>query len=263
MKFFHCVAPSPGSRPSVKVKVPAGWKSRINQLIAFHFLVFLIYLVSGRTGLLESPLAGGTVSEFIRHSLDLSSRSQDLRAHWWSSIFTYQFVHFRAGELILSMSMLWLFGHILAGTLGMRRVIRLYFISVTVSAIVFILSHLIFPVFSGPNGVMEGAFGGVLGLMTVTVFLYGRHRLHIGHKLQVPLRTVYLAALFLSLILVYKHNIAYILVYVSAIYAGFRYAEIIKSEPVPAAAGTEEEIPAAEAPGGEKIRGVLLSAPAA
>ncbi len=228
MKIYaKAIEQNPRAQPSFEM--PIELKTGINLLIILHLLLFILYSISGWTGLLQQPWADGTVDDFIRYYLAASSLPDGFQSHWLSSIFTYQFVHFSKGELLLSISMLWLFGHILQSKLGQIKTLMLYFMFVILSAIVFNLSHLIFPIFSGPGGIMEGAFGGTLGIMTITVFLYGKYRLHLSKNIHFPLWKIYVAALLLSFIFVYKHNIAYILVYVSSIYIATQYAEKIET----------------------------------
>jgi membrane associated rhomboid family serine protease len=220
--YYDCI----GKYSSAKkyFELPAFLKDKLNLLIVIHLLTFAVYIIVKLDGWLDQPVNGETVKEFIRHFFALSSRAQDFLSQWSISIFTYQFIHLNWGELLLSISMLWLFGHILQNKLAQSRIILYYFILVTISAIVFNLSHLIFPIYSGPGGRMEGAFGGVLGIMTTTVFFYGKIKFHIFRNLYLQLWQIYALAILLSLEVVYKNNIAYILVYICSIYIGIRYA---------------------------------------
>ena len=205
-------------------KFSTSLRSQLNILLLLHVLFFAFYYVLVWNGLLSFPWADGTVDDHIRRSLAVSSGAQSWPFRWTTSLFTYQFIHLSAGELLLSISMLWLFGHILKSRIGQWKVIAFYFMLAIVSALVFNFSHLVFPIFSDPGGFMEGAFGGVLGVMTTTVLLYGNHQFRIGRNISFRLWQVYLIALLLSLIFVYKNNMACILVYVFNLYAGMKYA---------------------------------------
>ncbi len=198
------------SQTSTSFEFSTGLRSQLNLLILLHILFFV------------------ALDDRIYSSLAVSSRSQDWPFNWTTSLFTYQFVYLNVGELLLSVSMLWLFGHILKKRVGQWKVIIFYFALAFISALVFNLSHLVFPIFSGPGGFMEGAFGGVLGVMTAGVMLYGRHRFQMGKYISFRLWQVYSFALLLSFMMVYKNNVAYVLVYACNIYLGIKYAKLLE-----------------------------------
>jgi membrane associated rhomboid family serine protease len=209
---------------SRSVAIPAGLKSEINLLVFVHLLFFLLYAVIDRTGLFEQSLADGTVSDFIGTRLALSHRIEDMQSYWWAGIFTYQFVHSDFLELILSVGLLWLFGHILKTKIGERKVILLYVTCVTFAAIAFFLSHFVFRIFSADTGIMEGAFCGTLGIMTACVIYSGTSQLHLYGGKSVALWKVFVFGTAFYLISFYQHNMAYILMLICSSYTGYRYA---------------------------------------
>ncbi len=224
---------APGRRPADSIssfRVSISLRSRINFLILAHLLLFVLYLAGSQSGLPDQSWLNSTLDDFIKYRLTVSSNLEDIAAQWGVGIFTYQFIHFSGGELLLSVSMLWLFGHILQSKIGTWRVILLYFGFSLLSALLFYASHLVFPIFSGPNTIMYGAFGGVLGVMSTTVFLYGKHRLQLNRRLSPALWQIFAAGLLLSFVLVYENNMAYIIVYIGSIYAGCRYAQHVKAK---------------------------------
>jgi len=219
---------SKSAKPENFFELPTGSSTNINLLIVVHLLFFALYLFSRWNGLLSQYWSDGTFNDFVNYDLTSAYTIHNIKWQWFTSIFTYQFVHFKVGEFFLSISMLWLFGNILKNKIGSLKTLLLYFAFVTLSAMVFNISHWVFPVFSGSRGIMDGAFGGVLGIMTITVFFYGKHQLHVWGNMNFVLWKIYIIAILLSLIFVYKHNIAYIIVYVSSIYMGIKCAELIK-----------------------------------
>lgn len=225
--FYDLIGTSASPKTGRYFELPVIPKDKINVLVFIHVLAFGVYMALWYGGLFPQFMDQDTLHYYTRDILAVSSRAQDLIFSWTTSLFTYQFIHRNAGELVLSVMMLWLFGHILQKKIGQLRVVAFYFILVILSAIVFNVSHLIFPIFSGPGGIMEGAFGGVLGVMTTAVYFYGRARLRVGKKLRFSVWQIYFAAILLSLVCVYKNNIAYILVYISSVWIGFRYARYI------------------------------------
>lgn len=218
------------SQTSTFFEFSIGLRSLLNLLILLHILFFAVYCIIDWNGLLALPWSDGTIDDQIHKSLAVSSRAQDWPFNWTTSIFTYQFVHFSTGELLLSISMLWLFGHMLKKRVGQWKVIVFYFALACMSALVFNLSHLVFPIFSGPGGFMEGAFGGVLGVMTAGVMLYGGHRFQFGRHISFYLWQVYSIALLFSFMTVYKNNIAYVLVYACSMYVGIKYARRLEAK---------------------------------
>lgn len=222
MRFFSIkIAEAKRAR---SISVPVALKSEINLLVFVHLLFFLLYSAMSWTGLLEQPLAGGTITEFIRTNLGLSYRMEEMRPHWWISIFTFQFVHSNFLELMLSMGLLWLFGHILKEKIGERKVVLLYFACTILSGIVFVLSHFVFRIFSAGTGMMEGAFSGTLGVMTATVIFNRSLRLRIQGKRFIPLWHIFAFGIAIFLIFFYQHNMAFILVFACSLYVGSRYA---------------------------------------
>lgn len=204
-------------------RLPLGPQDNINLLILIHLLAFGLFIAFGGTSVIGHGFANEGLHDRARDFLALSARVQDIPHHWLMSLFTYQFIHFRLGEVLLSVSMLWIFGHILTRRIGQYRVIVYYFALVVLSAIVFNIAHILFPVFADPSGILDGAFGGVLGIMTTAVVLYGRLRFSFGGSIRFQLWQLYAAAVLLSLIVVCKDNMAYLLVYAFGIYAGVAY----------------------------------------
>lgn len=218
--------------PENIVTFPIGLRNNLNLLILVHFAFFAWYLFSGTNGILGQYLSDGTLNQFVNYDVPAAYSFQQLQWQSFTSILTYQFVHLNAGEFLLSISMLWLFGNMLRHKIGSLKTIVLYFTFVALSAIVYNLSHLLFPIFSGPRGLLDGAFSGVLGIMTTSVYFYGKYQIRIGSNFTCALWVVYVFAILLSLLFVYEHNLAYIIVYVSGIYIGIKCAELIqKSEP--------------------------------
>lgn len=229
MKIYHSYT-GQGTHSQQHMQLSVGLKNKINILILAHLVTFALYNILGWIGSLNLPFGEETIDHFIKYMLALSSRAQDLHISWSTGIVTYQFIHFNIGEVILSLSMLWLFGHILQNRIGQSKVVILYFIFVTISAVIFNISHVIFPIYSGPSEIMDGAFGGVLGIMTTTVFLYGKSRIEISKGRHLQLWHVYVAAVLLSFLWVYKNNMAHILVYICNMYVGARYASVLKEK---------------------------------
>jgi len=210
------------------VILPTGLRNHINLLVFVHFLFFAWYLLSGPSGLSSQYLSDGTLNDFVNYDLTAAYSLQEFKWQSFTSIFTYQFVHLNAGEFILSISMLWLFGNLLRLKIGSLKTILLYFSFVALSALIYNLSHWVFPIFSGPRGILDGAFCGVLGIMTTTVFFYGKYQLHFYKNWTIALWKVYVVAILISMVFVYEHNIAYIIVYISGIYLGIKSAEFIQ-----------------------------------
>lgn len=194
--------------------------SKINVLILVHIICFLAFSISQyfftRSGNAE------TFTAFVNTFLVPFYRGQELQSAWWSSVFVYHFIHFSIGELALSLFSLWFFGHILAQKIGEQKVLMLYFISSLLSALIFIASHTVFSIFSG-HGSLEGAFGSVLSIITVALLSHNNGSIRI-RSTTVSLRVVAAIVLIASLIFFYKNNMAYILIYVGNLYAGFFYS---------------------------------------
>lgn len=205
------------------VTIRAGLTSELNLLVFAHLIFFLLYITAESVGLLEYPLSQGSLADFIRANLGLSYRIGELQSNWWISIFTFQFVHSDVLEFLLSMGILWFFGHILKHHIGERKVIVLYFACTALAGIVFLTSRLAFKIFSAGAGMMEGAFSGSLGVMTAAAILAGSYHLQLGSRLvSVWKLSAVLGGLYL--LSFYQHNMAYILVVVFSLYAGYRYA---------------------------------------
>lgn len=210
--------------PRLSVRVPVELDSWMNLLIFSQILIFALYTFSYYTEVLDFPYGGETIYDFVTRGLALSSATEDLSGLGWLSVFSYSFFHFRIGDLLVNTASLWFFGKILQCKIGEGKVLQLYLLSTSFSAGVFIASHLIFPIFSDPGGIMEGAFGGALGLMSATVAFYGSYRVHLFRKVSFSIKEIYLLAFVLSLTFTFKDNLAYILVYISSTYLGHYYA---------------------------------------
>ncbi len=205
------------------IVIPTGLNSEINLLVFAHLVFFLLYIAAEAVGLLEHPVSEGTVADFIRANLGLSYRIGELSSNWWISIFTFQFVHSDFLELMLSMGILWFFGHILKTHIGERKVVALYFACTVLSGIVFLASRLTFKIFSAGTGMMEGAFSGALGVMTAAVVFAGSSKWQVLGTRLIPLWHTSLIAVVLYLLFFYQHNMAYILVLACSIYTGYKY----------------------------------------
>ncbi|WP_119081073.1 rhomboid family intramembrane serine protease [Chitinophaga alhagiae] len=203
-------------------------KDQLNLLIIAHLLLYAAYLALGWAGTLDAPLGEGKVDDLFRHFLPLSAHADDVVSNWSASLVTYQFIHSNFAELLISMTMLWFFGHILKSRVGAVKVVMLYFIFAVISALTFNIAHIIFPIFAGPGEIMDGAFGGVLGVMTVATSLYGKTRFRLSNRIQPTLWQIYAGVVLLSLFLVCKNNISDVMVYAVTIYLGARWASVLK-----------------------------------
>lgn len=208
-------------RAAVLVEAPLGRGSKINTLIWIHIAFFALYAIPWMFGWLHLPVGDGTIADFIDRFVALPEPGM---AAWPGGIITHQFVHFNPVELLLSIFALWFFGHLLSELVGEQKVIILYFATVLVSALVFVLSHYVFRVFSGHGAIMDGAFAGVLGVMTTTVILFRSHSIRVLGKTFVPLWQIYAAVIVVALALLFKPSIAYIFVYICSISFGIHYA---------------------------------------
>lgn len=188
-------------------------KFGIPTLILLHFLIFILPMLI-------------TIQDVSRYVLP--SSLDGVSTQWWS-IVTYQFIHTGIDELLLSMGALWFFGRILQKSIGVKRVLKLYFINAIIGSAVFILAHLIFPTFSGRNHLMEGAFMSVLAIMTATVAVRGSKVVAVAGRFSVSLWSLYFAVLAISFVSIYQHNIACVLTYVSSILIGGMYADKVRS----------------------------------
>lgn len=215
---------------SRSINLPTTLSTQVNLLIIVHFLFFAYYLLSEWRGAADTYWSDGTLNDIVNYNLQSSFELQQLKWQSFTSAFTYQFVHLTVGEFLLSISMLWLFGNVLRQRIGSARTVLLYFAFVVLSALVFAVSHWLFPVFSGPKGVLDGSFSAVLGIMTTTVFFYGKHELKIAPGLSCALWKIFVLAILVGLIFVYKHNIACIIVYVNGIYMGVKAAELLEGQ---------------------------------
>lgn len=204
------------------IDVPAGAKSEINLLILLHTVFFILYSVIRWMEFPEASTTGATISDFIQTNLVISMKTDDLSFSFWGSIFTYQFIHTNFLAFVFNMAMLWIFGHILKKQIGERDVVLLYMVCAILSAIVFVLSHFVFNVFSG-SVTMEGPLGGVLGVMAATVVYYKSSNLYVLQK-PIPFWKVYVGLMACCFLLFYQNSIAYILVFICSTYAGGRYA---------------------------------------
>lgn len=214
------ISPINSTEPAKRVQIPVRWNSEVNILIYIHLFFLLCYLIASHTALIGDELY---LPEFIRHSIALPGASKE-STHWFGNLFTYQFVHSSLVEFILSMSILWFFGHLLAAILGQRRVILLYLVSVVLSALAFLGSHIIFAIFSGNGMIMDGAFPGTLSIMTAAVAFMRDYRLQISKTFAPSFLTIYCIILAISLPFIFKPSMAYIFIYISGIIIGFRYA---------------------------------------
>lgn len=204
------------------VHIPVRWNSEVNLLIYLHGILFLTWLAADLTGILSEPFNEGTLADFVKWSVALPGPSR-LSANWIGNLFTYQFVHFNLAEFVLSMSILWFFGHILASFIGERRVVMLYLITTIVAAVAFLFSHMIFPVFSGDT-IMEGAFAGALAVMTAVVVFLRSYTLRLFQKFSLSFPMIYILILIVSVPVIFKSSMAYVFLYAASICSGVKYA---------------------------------------
>lgn len=207
---------------SLILALPARFNTGINMLILANILVFMTYTILHLTGFYA-------IDEWLHHRLILSSALHEWAPNVWS-ILTCQFVHINTAELLISMSMLWLFGNILQQRIGIKRILLLYLLCSVAAAVTFLLSHTVFPVFSGYHGMFEGSFGAVAGVMTATITLFPRHRIKVGTQYKIPLLYIYAGMVCIGMLFICKHNMAYVLAYIACLYTGFKYGEHIKKQ---------------------------------
>ncbi len=224
MKIHLSIAGKSDSEQTIEL---SGWGSGINVLILVHSVFFLVLTAIQWIGWLDASVGEGTVRDFVNDLLVLSGHSKYAPVDWVSAILVHQFVHFSVPEFLLSMGALWIFGHILRALVGEGRVLALYLAAVIFSAIAFVLSHYIFQIFSGHGTIMEGAFTGALGIMTATVVLFRSYQVRLFGVMHIALWQIYGAILLISIALLFKPSMAYILAYLSSVWLGCRYAVIL------------------------------------
>lgn len=221
MKIHLSIAGKSDSEQTIDM---SGWKSGINVLVLIHTFFFLVFTVIQWAGWLDAPLSDGTIRDFVKEFFVFSRDSKYGPIDWMSAIVVYQFVHVSVVEFLLSMSVLWIFGHILRVLVGEGKVIVLYLVAVIFSGISFVLSHYIFEIFSGHSTIMEGAFAGALGVMTATVVIFRSYHVRFFGTISLALWQIYAAVLLISVALLFKPSMACILAYLSSIWLGCRYA---------------------------------------
>lgn len=207
---------------SPTLALPVRFNTGINMLILANILVFMTYTILHLTGFYA-------IDKLLHTRLILSSGIHEWVPNAWS-ILTYQFVHINIAELLISMSMLWLFGNVLQQEIGIKKVLLLYLLCSIAAAVTFLLSHAVLPVFSGYHGMFEGSFGAVAGVMTATITLFPRHCIKTGTHHEVPLVYIYAAVVCIGMLFICKHNMAHVLAYIACLYTGFKYAESIKKQ---------------------------------
>src|SRR5690606_19157704 len=134
----------------------------LNILILVHVAFFLLYFVAKWMGWLNVQINESTIGNLVNDFLAIPGNANYIG--WFTGILIHQFVHISPWEVLLSMSVLGFFGHILQASIGERKVIILYLVTIVLSGIAFVLSHRIFQIFSGHGTIMEGAFAGALGV---------------------------------------------------------------------------------------------------
>ena len=186
------------------------WRNPVNLLVLLHAGFFLLCTIAKLVGFTDS----------LRYALSLPG--DDVRVQMVAGLFTHPFVHFSAVEFLISMGALWLFGHILQSALPALKVMTLYWILTLLSAAAFLLSHFVFEIFSGRGALLEGAFPGVLGIVTVTMVLFRSHQLRFRNKF-IPLWHIYVVVLIASFTTLLKPSFAYAMAYGASIWMGGQY----------------------------------------
>lgn len=221
MKLYLSEIGSPETEQTVVVQ---GWRGAINTLVFIHIGFFLLFTIARMMDWMSAPWQEETLSEFVNHFLAISGNAPYSYFGWLSGILIHQFVHTDPLEFMFSVSMFWFFGHLLKARIGERNVIVLYLTTITLSGVVFIISHLVFRVFSGHGTVMDGSFAGAIAVMTSAVVLLRPYQIRLFGRMFVPLWQVYVIILPSSIALLFKPSIAFVIVYVFSIWFGLQYA---------------------------------------
>lgn len=219
MKLYLSEIGSPETEQTIVVQ---GWRGAINTLVFIHIGFFLLFTIARMMDWMSAPWQEETLSEFVNHFLAISGNAPYSYFGWLSGILIHQFVHTDPLEFMFSVSMFWFFGHLLKARIGERNVIVLYLTTITLSGVVFIISHLVFRVFSGHGTVMDGSFAGALAVMTSAAVLLRPYQVRLG-KMFIPVWQIYAVILPISIALLFKPSIAYVIVYVFSIWSGLRY----------------------------------------
>lgn len=209
------------------------WNNGINLMIMAHILIFVVYTAATSTGLFEVQVGELTIGDYVQRYLTLTGGEDQTLAGWVSGIAAYQFIHINPWELLVSMSTLWFFGHMLRSRLDEQKVLSLYLVTILVAAIAFVLSYYVFQVFTGRSTVMAGAFSGALGVATAATFLNRTHSIRVGRRM-IPLWRIYVWGVLLPTALILKPSIAYVIVYIISIWVGGRYGQLMSNKLAPA-----------------------------
>lgn len=230
------LSPSHGMK---ETELPLGWSGLINKIVWVHITLYAIYLLASAFVLVSPGLEDGIVSKFVRDYVALPGAARDRTLPWMVGVITYQFAHRSLPELVVSMVVLLVSGHLLKEHIGERRVFVLYVISAMLSALIFLFAHLMFPVFSGHHTYMEGALPGALGVFTMVVALRGSERIYLAGA-GIRVWVLYAMVLAMAFTAFSQSSIASVLMYLAAIWAGLQYAtmKLMRKAGLEVSAGT-------------------------
>lgn len=217
---LHATTPS---HQLTKTVLHLGWTGLINKIVWIHIALYAAYLLASVFVLLSPGLDEGIVSKFVRDYIALPGTVQERTLPWVVGVVTYQFAHRSLPELVVSMLVLLISGHLLKEHIGERRVIVLYMTSAVLAALIFLFAHLMFPVFSGHHTYMEGALPGALGVFTMVVALQGSGSIRIAGA-NIRIWALYVLVLVIAFTAFSQSSIASVLMYLAAIWAGLQYA---------------------------------------
>jgi len=142
-------------------------------------------------------------SDFTSVYLALNSSPQHLLHAPWTLI-TYQFIHGGPFHLLFNMLMLYFTGNIFMDFFKKTDAWNVYIFGGLIGGVLFLISNLLFPVFSGIESTLVGASGCIMAVLFASATYAPNLRMALFGVIQIKL--MWLAALFLVLDLISISN---------------------------------------------------------
>ncbi|MDI1233960.1 MAG: rhomboid family intramembrane serine protease [bacterium] len=188
------------------------------RIIVINIAVFLL------VGLFELGLFLFKLkSHFSDYYLALNSSPRHLLHAPWT-LFTYQFMHSGPFHLLSNMLILYFTGNIFMDFFKRSDAWRVYLLGGLIGGVLYLISNILFPVFSDFNSTLVGASGCIMAILFASATYAPNLRLALFGIIQIKLVWLALLFLFLDLVSIANGNAGGHIAHIGGALFGFLFA---------------------------------------
>jgi len=167
----------------------------------------------------------GVMSQVVVPQVGLKDWESVLHKPW--TLFTYFLGHVSFWNLISNMIWLYCFGSIIQNLTGYKEIILLYLSGAVLSAMIYAILTIAFPLWSSPGYILN-AQSGVMTIAVAALTLAPTYKYYLGERMSIPIGVVFVIYLLLNVMAGMQGNTATLILLGAAAGIGFLYMRLLQ-----------------------------------